>query len=295
MPPRGPGPLVANLVIALLCLIWGSTYLVIREGLEDLPAFSSAALRFTLAAAGFLGVSAALRRREGGTPPPWWLVVSFGVLNFAVPYAVIYWTERVIPSGLAAVLFAVFPMMMAALGHLFLPGETLRGPQWLGFLVGFLGVAVLFHVDLRSIGPDALGLGVLYLVAPLTSAVGQVFVKRQGAGMSSLLLTRYGLMVGAALLWCLVPLEQGASTTWTPKAIFSVAYLAIIGTVVTFGFYYWLLRYLPAYRLSLIAYITPAIALFLGAWLGHERIGPSTLGGTGLILAGVVLVARRGR
>ena len=295
MAPRGPGPLVANLVIALLCLIWGSTYLVIREGLEDLPAFSSAAMRFTLAAAGFFALSAALRGREGGTPPPWWLVLSFGVLNFATPYAVIYWTERVIPSGLAAVLFAVFPMMMAALGHLFLPGEKLRGPQWLGFLVGFVGVALLFHVDLRSIGGEALGLGVLYLLAPLTSAVGQVFVKRQGSGMSSLLLTRYGLMVGAALLWCLVPLEQGATTTWTPKAVFSVVYLAIIGTVVTFGFYYWLLRYLPAYRLSLIAYITPAIALFLGGWLGHEEIGPSTLAGTGLILAGVVFVARKGR
>ena len=240
----------------------------------------------------FFGVASVLHRREGGGAPPLWLVVAFGVLNFAVPYALLYWIERIIPSGLAAVLFAVFPMMMAGLGHLFLPGEKLHGAQWLGFVLGFLGVALLFHRDLRDIGDEALVLGALYLLAPATSAVGQVFVKLRGRDTSSLLLTRNGLLVGAALLWCATPLDGDLESTWTPKAVFSIVYLALVGTVVTFGLYYWLLRYLPAYRLSLIAYITPAIALVLGRWLGDEPIRASTFGGAALILAGVLLVGR---
>ena len=127
--PAGPGRVTVVLTVTVLCLIWGSTWLVIKTGLRDLPVLTSAAARFTIAAGAMALLAPALHRREGGTRPPRWLALCMGSLNFAVSYGVVYVAETVIPSGLASVLWAVFPLLTAALGHVWLPGERLRPSQ----------------------------------------------------------------------------------------------------------------------------------------------------------------------
>ena len=107
-------------------------------------------------------------------------------------------------------------------------------------------------------------------------------------------LNRNGLFVGsAALLIAAFAFETPMDARWTPLALFSVAYLTVFGTVVTFGLYFWLLRFSSASRLSLIAYVIPAIALLLGWTIGAESIGMTTVAGAGLILGGVWVAARR--
>ncbi len=91
-----------------------------------------------------------------------------------------------------------------------------------------------------------------------------------------------------------VVFERGAPVNWTAPAIASIGYLAVVGTVVTFSLFFWLLRYAPAHKLSLITYVTPTIALFLGWAVGGEPITVFTLVGAGLILLGIVFVVRRG-
>src|SRR6185295_14357652 len=101
--------------------------------------------------------------------------------------------------------------------------------------------------------------------------------------------------VGGALLWVVALVsERGVPFHWTGRALFSLAYLALFGTVTAFGLYFWLLRHTPANRMAVIAYVTPAVALVLGLTLRHEPIGPWTLAGLGLILLGVSLVHRGG-
>jgi drug/metabolite transporter (DMT)-like permease len=292
-PSRRPGRGLTYALIALLCLIWGSTWLVIRTGLDDLPPLSSAGIRFAVAALVFSGLAPVLRRREGGRTPPLRLSLSMAVLSFSIPYGFVYLAETQIPSGLTSVIWAVFPMMVAICGHLFLPGERLRTRHWVGFLIGFLGVALLFLTDLRDLGPGALKAGALLLLSPLSAAVGQTVIKLQGAKVSSVMLNRNGL-IGSALLLLIAGFlsERGDPLHWSPSAIFSVAYLAVIGTVLTFGLYYWLLRYAPAHKMSLIAYVTPVIALTLGWSVGQENVTLRTLAGTALVLSGVTLVAR---
>ncbi len=291
---EGPGRVTVALIVGLLCLIWGSTWLIIKSGLAELPVLSSAAARFTLAALVLSLLAPRLRRAEGGASPTAWLSLAMGLLNFAVPYGIVYTVETVLPSGLTSVLWAVFPMMTAALAHVWLPGERLRPRQWLGMAVGLGGVAVLFATDLRSLGPEAVALGALLLVSPLSSAVGQVVVKRHGAKTSASVLNRNGMVVGALALWLVALPTESAPTTWpSTGALGSVVYLALIGTVVTFGLYYWLLRYVEANRLSLIAYVTPAIALWAGWAVGDEPLTLWTVGGSALIGLGIVLALRR--
>ena len=286
------GVLMAAL-LAGLCLIWGSTWLVIRGGLNDLPPMTSAGARFVIAALAMTVVARLLGRREGGAPPPTWLWLSMGVLNFATSYGVVYWCETILPSGIVAVLWAVYPLMTAGAGHCFLPGERLRGRQWAGFVFGLLGVGLLFLTDLQSLGAAAVPAALVLFISPTVSAVGTVLVKRYGAATSSLLLNRNAMFVGAGVLLALAwTLERDAAVVWSAQAIASVVYLALVGTVVTFGLFFWLMRHAPAYQMSLIAYITPVIALALGWSVGAEPVTSMTLAGTALILAGVALVVR---
>ena len=285
-----------NGAIALLCLIWGSTWLVIREGLRDLPPFLSAGTRFAIAGVLFLILAPLLHRREGGESPVTWLWVCNGVFSFAVSYGVVYYCEQTLPSGLVSLLWAVFPMMMAIASHRFLPGERLAPGRWLGFGLGFAGIAVLFRTDLDSFGGDAVITGAILLLSPLAACLGNVVFKRYGTETSSALLNRNGMLLAAGLLLAVsTGVERHAEVVWTGRALFSVAYLAVAGTVVTFGLYFWLLRFARAHRMSLIAYVTPALALSLGWAVGDEPVSRFTLVGASLILLGIMLVVMPGR
>ena len=268
---------------------------MIEGGLDDLPPFTAAAARFLLAAAGMTALAAWLARREGGGRPPLRLSLVLGSTNFALSYAVVYWTETRLPSGLVSVLWAVYPMAQALLGHRYLPGERLAPSQFAGFGLGFLGVVLLFLTDLREIGPGAAGAGAVLLVSPLAAALGTTYVKKHGAAASSLRLNRNGMWLGAGLLALAALLfERHAPARWTPKAVSSVLYLAVVGTVIAFGIFFWLLRHAPANRLGVISYVIPAVALALGVHFRGEPVTPFTVGGLGLILLGVSLVHRRG-
>ena len=205
-----------------------------------------------------------------------------------------YWCETVIPSGLVSVLWATFPLMMALTGHFVTRAERLHGAQWLGLGLAFAGVASLFGTDVAQGGDRAVMMGFLLLLAPASVTVSTTLIKRRAAGASSLLLNRDSMLLGGFLLLVLSALfERGSSVRVTGGAVFSVLYLALLGSVVTFGAYLWLLRSVPAYRLSVVSFITPVLALLLGRTLRSEPFGASTLAGTALVLAGVGLTLRR--
>lgn len=291
--PGGPSPRAITLLVALLCLIWGSTWLVIREGLVALPPFLAAAMRFSVASALMFGVARWLSVREGGSRPPLRLVLVMGGFNFALSYGVVYWVEQTLPSALTSVLWGVYPLIAALISHVYLPGERIGRTQAIGFLLGFLGVLLLFLTDVPRIGGRALLSALILLVSPLVVAIATAVVKRHGQGVSSLRLNRDSMALGALLLWCAALIfERDRPAEWTGPAIFSVIYLAVAGTVVTFGIFFWLLRFAPAFKLAVVPFITPAVALLLGYFIGGESIGVSTLFGLGLILLGVLAVTR---
>jgi drug/metabolite transporter (DMT)-like permease len=274
-----------------MCLIWGTTWLVIRWGLQDAPPLTSLFGRTLVAA--LVMVPAARWLEPGGTPPPVrWLVVSTGTLSFGLSYTVVYLTGSTLPSGLSAVLWATYPFFLAVLARVFL-GEQLGPRKLAGLATAFGGIAVLYTVDVRALGPDALWAGLLFLLSPIASAANTIFVKRAGSGASSARLTRDALWVGAcwtglfAFLW-----ESPLEVVWTPRAAVSVVWLAVMGTALGFALWFWALDRMPASRHALVSYISPVIALLLGTAIGGEPFTATIALGTALVLGGVVLAFR---
>lgn len=285
-----PSRTVAVLCVGAMALVWGSTWVVIKEGADHLPPFTAAAARFVVAGLAMIPVCRLLAAREGGGRAPFGLVLAMACMQFAGSYAIVYWAETVLPSGLTAVLWATYPLLLSLAVHVVIPGERLRGRQWLGMVVGFCGIVCLFATDLRRAGSDWLGAGATLLLSPLIVAVCNALVRRYGRGFSSLRLNRDGMLLGAALLCALaLATERDAPARWTGAAMFTVVYLALAGTCLTFSLYFWLLRHVPAHKLALTAYVTPLIALALGMAVRGEPITATTLAGTGLVLLGVAV------
>jgi drug/metabolite transporter (DMT)-like permease len=118
-------------------------------------------------------------------------------------------------------------------------------------------------------------------------------IKQRASGASSLLLNRDGMFVGAAVLGVVAFVrERPAAITWTGTAVISIVYLATVGSTLTFAVYMWLLRFIPASRMSLISFCIPVVALLVGAAFGGEVLGIRTFLGAGLVLGGVILAAR---
>src|SRR5690606_25893154 len=157
---------------------------------------------------------------------------------------IVYWSETRLPSGLVSVLWGVYPLLQAAAGHVALPGERLTRSQALGFVLGFAGLNTLFLADLDALGPGAPAAGPVLLFSPVVTAAGTTYVKRHGARTSSVLLNRNGMWIGAGLLWiAALATERDAPLEVDAAAVLSVLYLAVVGTVVSFGIYFWLLRH----------------------------------------------------
>jgi len=278
-----------------MCLVCGRTWFVIQEGARDLPPFTAAAVRFAIAWVIMLGIARPLARIEGGARPGLDLVAITGGLQFATSYAIVYWAETILPSGLTAVLWAVYPLLLGVVSLVMLPGERLGARQWAGLALGFSGIATLFWSDLRVAGGDQMRAGAVLLFSPLAVAIANAYLRPRAPAISAALLNRDGLLFAAVLLSTFAALtERGVPVRWTPAAIGSVVYLAAAGTCLTFTVYFWTLRHLPASTVALTSYVTPVIALLLGVFVRGEPFSLGTLSGTAIVLCGVALARRSG-
>jgi drug/metabolite transporter (DMT)-like permease len=263
-------------------LVWSSTWVVIAVGLDGVPPFLGAGIRFALAGVGVLA-AARLTRRSLRTDRV--LSATVGVLPFATTYGLIYWAEQYVPSGLTAVLFGVLPLYMALLAAVLLPDEPLRPRLLAGVGVAIAGLVLAFGQSLHLGGEHAALAATAIVLSPLASAVGNVSIKRRGAAVDPLAMNGWAMLTGGVLLLAVSALsEDWGAAAWSADSVFSVLYLAGFGTGFTFVTLTVLIRELPAVTTSFIALIIPFGALALGALVRGEAI-------TGLAVAGALLVA----
>ena len=285
----------ARLVWLLLCGIWGSTWLFIKLGLADLPPLGFAGVRFVIACAilfaiiRFRGIELPRDRRD------WMLLAATGVLSFGLNYGLVFWGEQYISSGLAALLQATLPAFGLIFAHLYLPSERLTWTKIGGVVLGVFGVGVVFSNQLRVAGTQALAGCVALILSAMFAAYSNVLVKAHGKHLNPAVLSAGQMFFGLLLLFAVgIPLEGNPLRFhWSPIAVVSLLYLAVVGSVIAFLLYYWLVLNMDVTKSMLIALVTPVVAVLLGMIVLDEQIGWRTLAGGAMIILGIGLIVSR--
>ena len=280
----------------LLVLIWSSTWVAIKIGLEDCPPLLGAGVRFSLAGLLLLAV-ATIQRRPLRTDRL--LAVVLALAPFAFAYGLVYWGEQYVPSGLAAVLFGILPLYTAVLGSVLLHDEPLRAPLLLGVLIGIGGLSLAFleSVELGSAEKAAIGATALAL-SPLGAAVGSIAQKRRAAELDAVVLNAWAMLGGGLLLLLVSALsESWGDFVWSAESVGSIAYLAVFGSAIAFVTLTVLLRQISAMAVGFLAMLLPFGALVFGALLYDESITPRAVGGAALVATGLLIAqwSRRSR
>lgn len=274
----------------LICLIWGSTWFAIRLGLDSLTPLISAGLRFSIAAIVIYIImrirSISIQRDKISMQ----LYYFMGVFSFILPFGLVYWGEQFIPSGLASVLFAVYPFFVALFTRIFIPEEKIGIIKIVGMIFGFSGIVIIFSQNILTIGMNYfLGMLAVLLSGLLQSTIA-VSIKKYGQHLHALSMNLIPMAIaGSGMLLLGVLFENTSTLKFDTKAIASVFYLGIIGSVVTFTAYYWLLKRINIILLSLTAFITPIIALLIGWIFLDETLMPTQIFGSSFVLTGLLI------
>jgi drug/metabolite transporter (DMT)-like permease len=276
--------------LLLLGALWGTSFLFIKLGLQSFPPLTLVSLRL-LGAAVLLYALLRLRGlRLPRTRRGWGDLVFIGVAGTLLPWLLITWGEQHISSGLAAILNATTPLFSILLAYVWTREEQLSPARTAGVLLGFVGVVV-------AVGPDDLDLGsastrgeLAVLAAAACYGVAALYGRRAFRGMPPLVPAAGQMITGSVALVPIALLVDGLpSAAPTTGALVGVAGLTLIGTVLAYILYYWLLERLGAARASMVTYLLPPFALLYGwIWL-REPLHPNALLGLSLVVAGILV------
>jgi drug/metabolite transporter (DMT)-like permease len=283
------------MALLALYIVWGSTYLGIKFAIETIPPFLHAGIRFLIS-----GLILVIWQRAAGQALPtrrqWVSVAIIGSLLLLGGNGLVAWGEQFIPSGIAALVVASSPMFLVV-------GEAIRPngvkPNWqgiLGLLIGFVGIFIL--VGPAEISGSATKLNpfgvVALLFACLFWATGSIYSKSADLPKSSLMNTGAQMLMGSIGLF-IVSLVTGELKGWDVTAVsahslYGLTYLILVGSLVGFASYGWLLQNAPISLVSTYAYVNPIIAVFLGTWFANEALGPNVWLAAGIIVGSVIFI-----
>jgi len=279
------------LILLLLGLIWGASFMFIKVALPTVPPFTIAFVRTALAGLVLYSVVRLRGRRMPPWGPIWGSFLIMGFFNGALPYSLINWGELHIEAGLGAIFNSLKPLFTVLFAHFATRDERFSGKKVIGVFLGLGGVMVLMGQSaLMGLGSHVLG-QLAVTGAAASYAVATIYGKRLGKDTPFILAT--GQLFGGALL--IAPLMVVVDRPWTLspdlQAIFCLVLLAVTNTALAYVLYYHLLGGLGATRLSLVAYIIPVSGVFWGWLVLGERLGWSTFAALALILASVATVS----
>jgi len=288
------------LAFAAVYIIWGSTYLGIRFAIETLPPFLMAGARFSLAGAIMFAWAKFHGDNGGWSWAQWRRALLIGALLLLFGNGGVTWAEKYIASGLVALLVATEPVWVVLLNW----AITRQRPNWkvlLGVLIGLVGVGLLVGGGLnqgREVSAMSLVGALMVLLASLGWAVGSVYSNRRPIKASTSLASGMQMIAGGGLL-LLLGLVVGDFQRFDPvrvswSSLIAFFYLAIVGALVAFTAYGWLLRNVSTARAATYAYVNPAVAVFLGWLLASEPLTLRMLVAAAVIVGSVVLITTYG-
>ncbi len=295
LPRPAPAVLVWTAII-ILYVVWGSTYLGLRVAVGSIPPFVMGAIRF--AVAGLVMLAAVALLRHGALSRPTWRewrdCFIVGALLMGGGMGAVAWSEQTVPSGIAGVLVAMVPVWIAILGRIFL-AERLPGLAAVGIVTGMVGVVLLVGPGVtidRSLDPAGI---VALIISPIAWASGSLFSAHRAHLPKDPFVTTGLQMISGAVVLGVAAIASGElggfrTAAISADSIIAVAYLTLIGSLVAYTSFVWVLRHAPLPLVATYAFVNPVIAVILGALILGETISPAQLVAGAVIVAGVALI-----
>jgi len=288
-----PGRWKVIVAFALVYVFWGSTYLAIGIAVEHIPPALMCATRFTIAGVVMLAWCAVTGRRVRHSPRDLFHMAVVGILLLMGGNLTLSYAERIVPTGLSALLIAITPLWFLVLDSLILRDHHISQRGKIGLLLGIAGIVVLIWPELTtpaSIGRRELWWSIALLAGSFTWALGSVLSKKwQNADPFSATAWQV-VFAGLANLLFAVLFERVSGVQWTARGIGAMLYLVVCGSWIGYTAYIWLLQHVPTSKVATYAYVNPVVAVFLGWLVLHERIDHFIVLGTAVVVASVVLV-----
>jgi drug/metabolite transporter (DMT)-like permease len=283
--------------LAVVYLVWGSTYLAIRFAVETTPPFLMAAARFIISG----GCLFAWRRMAGDARPTameWRNAAIIGVFLLVGGNGGVVWAAQYIPSSLSALLVTTVPLWMVLIDTLRPGGERPGFKSALGILIGFCGAALLIGWSAGNAGAMNLAGAAAVVFASIMWAIGSLY-GRTAPLPDSLLLATGMEMLSGGIAQIMIAIALGEWSSFEPDAVsqrsaLALVYLTVIGSC-AFVAYAWLLRVAPTPLVATYAYVNPLVAVLLGYFLADEPMSVRTLLAAGLVIGSVVLVSKPGK
>ncbi len=297
---RGPEshPPVTTLAAAFAAvyIIWGSTYLAIRFAIETIPPYTMAGVRFLFAGIVlFAWTSWSGAKRP--TLPQWRSALIVGTLLLVTGNGLLTWAEQFVASGVAALIVATVPLWMVLLEALRRGGSRPTALVSAGLLLGLAGIAIL-------IGPSELGGAPVHLLgaavifaAAFSWALGSIYSRNAPQVSSTLQNVGMQMLLGGVILLCvgLAFGERIDPSAISARSAWSLIFLSVVGGIVSYSAYVWLLKVSTPAKVSTYAYVNPVVAVFLGWALAGEALGPRVLLASIAVVSAVVLITTRSK
>lgn len=282
------------LAFSIIYFAWGSTFLAIRIGVQEVPPLFLAALRFFVAGSALFAWTV-LRREQLPKAREWTSICLLAFLIFVVDYGLLFWAEQRVPSGLAAVMLATIPAFTALAEIVILRTQRLTFRLASALLIGIAGVAVLTShtLDLGGAPIDRVG-AIALIIGAVSWSLASVLNRRLPLPASKLVSSGAQMLVGGIMLTAASALA-GEFPRFHPaevslRAWIALIYLIVIGSIVGFTAYLWLIHHHSPTKVGTYAYVNPVVAVLLGYLLASEALGPRTILGTLFVLISVLVI-----
>ncbi|MBK8609733.1 MAG: EamA family transporter [Chitinophagaceae bacterium] len=281
------------IALAITCVVWGTTWVVSKIAISDIPALQMASIRQLIGGSCFVLFFMLKKKLPFPNKKQFARLFTLAVLMFVMANGLSTWSLKFIPTGLSALIGALYPLSVVIIGMVFFKTRNLTVSTLIGLLLGIAGIGIVFYESAFHHQPAGFLLGVgLSVIAMLSWSVGTLILTRGNINMDPYYAVGWQMLISAALLFIFakvtgqaIPLAAISSKAWL-----SISYLVVMGSILSFVAFIYSMKHLPVAVASLYAYINPLVAMVVAAIVLHEELTVYILWGSMVTLLGVFLV-----
>ena len=283
---------IAYLALAAVCVIWGTTYLALRIAVLHFPPFLFTALRQVTAGMLLLGFMFTVGKAVWPSKD---LIVRQAIGGFfmlSLGNGLVAWAEMHIPSGVAAIICSLMPVIVIMMNLFLSRDEKPTVPIMIGVALGLIGIIMIFGEHVKEFSKTEYIIGiVLTFAAVLAWAGGSIWIKKKNVESNPFVNAGLQMFFGGVWLFPMsFAFDDLSSVSWSPEAIYSMLYLIIFGSIIAYASYSYALRKLPMTIVSMYAYINPLVAVILGWLVLDEKLNLKIIAAFVLTVAGIYIV-----